>query len=328
MKPNEMIESYIAEFGALLPKKGRADIQRELQSLIQDGIDSRLGSDTEGDDQDVSAKLVSEVLLEFGSPEQMALQYRGDRYLIGPKLFPLFKLVTSIVFTVLTCLHILAFLISYWGVGSINLFSPGSGIVEAYIRSIGFSFAIITVVFGLIEWYYGSDFAPETETEAWEPSMLEPKDDPDRVKRFELITGIVFAIVGLGVGLSLIAPGGMLAWLFTESFKALIPLFIISAGVDILLKGLLIWKNRWNVWLRWFEIATTGISIYVIYRATQVFNVVTLDGFNSVINLVLNGILFILVIVLLIQLSQQVWRWRFGSNWSWKDMPDFSTKSI
>ncbi len=319
MNPEEMIDGYIVEVGSLLPKKGREDIQRELRSLIQDEVETR----AEASDRDVSVSLVSDVLIEFGSPEEMAVQYRGEKYLIGPRWFPLFQMVATIVFFVLTAVHLVAFAVSYWGIGAVNLFSPGRGLVEAYLQAIGISFAIITLIFGLLERYYGSDFAPEIETEAWKPTMIQPADDPDRINRWEVITGVVFSILFVGAALIFLAPKGILGWVITDAFRPLLPLFVASVIADGVVSGLVAWRGRWTTLLRWLDIGQSAFGIFVIYRINAVPQIVTVTLFNQVLHLALTIVLIVMTVLLVIKIGKQLWLWYFGKSWPSKSLPNF-----
>ena len=62
--------------------KQRADIQRELNSLIADMLEERSQGGA------VSKSDVEGVLLELGHPDMLASKYRGQkRYFIGPSVF-------------------------------------------------------------------------------------------------------------------------------------------------------------------------------------------------------------------------------------------------
>lgn len=77
----EMIERYIYAVTQKLPQSQREDIAVELRGLIEDMVEERVGDTAD-------EKVVEEVLLELGSPREMALKYTGKkRYLIGPELF-------------------------------------------------------------------------------------------------------------------------------------------------------------------------------------------------------------------------------------------------
>src|SRR5512142_1884314 len=93
----ELIDLYVAEVGQNLPAKGRADLEAEIRSLIEDTVEGR--SQAEGRPADDA--MVAQVLKEFGSPAKMAASYLPPRYLIGPRFYPAFLLVMRILLTLI-----------------------------------------------------------------------------------------------------------------------------------------------------------------------------------------------------------------------------------
>ena len=98
MNSHELIESYVHEVGQHLPRRLRADIELELRSLLADGLEDRIDDEA----------AVVEFLKQLGSPMQFASQYLSNQYLIGSNWFPIFKLVGTIVFSVITVLTAVA----------------------------------------------------------------------------------------------------------------------------------------------------------------------------------------------------------------------------
>ena len=98
----ELIERYTTAIGKHLPVKNKADIQNEIRSTLQDMIDDR----SQKTGRPVDEALVSELLKEYGAPDKVAASYLPERYLIGPKLYPIFMLVIQIVAAVITVLAV------------------------------------------------------------------------------------------------------------------------------------------------------------------------------------------------------------------------------
>ena len=87
----DLLKRYVHEVGRRLPRKQRADIEAELHSTLVDTLESRVEGEPTEQDQ-------IELLKEFGPPVEVAASYRGgEQYLIGPDLYPLFRMVTGIV---------------------------------------------------------------------------------------------------------------------------------------------------------------------------------------------------------------------------------------
>src|SRR5512139_3548388 len=91
-----LIDKYIAEVGKYLPRKQRADIEAEIRSTLEDMLEERKQAQGTLDDAAIIA-----LLKEYGAPRKIAESYVGPRYLIGPRMYPFFVMVTRIVFIVL-----------------------------------------------------------------------------------------------------------------------------------------------------------------------------------------------------------------------------------
>ena len=87
-----LLDKYVAEVGKYLPRKQRADIEKELKSTLEDMLEER----NQGKGQASEAEVVA-LLKEYGEPRKVAESYIGPRYLIGPRLYPTFELIVKIV---------------------------------------------------------------------------------------------------------------------------------------------------------------------------------------------------------------------------------------
>src|SRR5687768_7406766 len=96
-----LIDKYIAEVGKHLPRQQRRDIEAEIRSTLEDMLEERKQAQGTADDT-----MVIELLKEYGAPRKVAESYTGPRYLIGPRMYPIFELVTRIVVTVLFALAV------------------------------------------------------------------------------------------------------------------------------------------------------------------------------------------------------------------------------
>lgn len=79
-------ERYLGAALRSIPEPKRADVERELRSSIEDGIEERVGA---GEDRTAAERAVLEGL---GDPSKLAAAYTGKpNYLIGPELFPVYR---------------------------------------------------------------------------------------------------------------------------------------------------------------------------------------------------------------------------------------------
>lgn len=107
-----LIDRYIQHIGKHLPEKSREDVKREIRSLVEDSLEDRsreLG-------RPIDEALAVAVLKEFGRPEKMAASYTPERYLIGPRLYPIFWLVVKIVASVLLAITLVKL---FMGIGQL-----------------------------------------------------------------------------------------------------------------------------------------------------------------------------------------------------------------
>jgi hypothetical protein len=88
------LEKYLDEVSAHLGRwEGREDVLLELRSDVLDRAED-LG---EGE---ITPDAVQRALATMANPAEFALAYRGERYLIGPKLYRAFVIYTGILFAV------------------------------------------------------------------------------------------------------------------------------------------------------------------------------------------------------------------------------------
>lgn len=189
----EVIQRYIYAVVQKLPPQQRADIEKELQGLIEDMVDERI---QRGEQPEAA---VEQTLLELGHPGQLAAKYRGSkRYLIGPAYFDGYLIILKIVLlsiaagltisfvlqSILQPLETLEHFVHYL----VNLFSAGLQ-----------GFAWVTIVFALIEyWGVGSEKLEMDTHKGWSPSKLPPIPDPKvQIRPLEPIIGMVWAVLVL-----------------------------------------------------------------------------------------------------------------------------------
>jgi len=257
VKENEMnlIDKYIAEVGKHLPRKQRADIEAEIRSTLEDMLEER--KQAEGA---VSEAQVIELLKEYGAPRDVADSYVGPRYLIGPRAYPTFELVTRIVLIVL-------FAVALAGLGLSLARSTQTG--PEFLKTVADSalglfgglitaFGNIVLVFAILERVLpAKEFEEE---EKWDPAELAREPDPDRVKFGEQIFETFFLVVFLvifnlypgviGIGFFNENDWVFISPILTEAFFSYLPwiniLILLQLGFNIILLR----RGWWNTGLR------------------------------------------------------------------------------
>ena len=190
----ELVDRYVYAVGRHLPRRGRADIETEIRSLIEDTLDGY----AQKQGRNVDEEMVVAVLQEFGKPEEVAASYRsGKQYLVGPELFPIFKLVLTVVISVMSAFYLIGILIAlgraedFWN----TLLTIFSGRLPEYFSTMIGILGIIVIVFAVLE-----RVLPEqafVDDEDWDPTQLEKVEEPNRINRAGLIISIVFLVIFL-----------------------------------------------------------------------------------------------------------------------------------
>lgn len=281
-----LIERYIMEVGKHLPAKNRADIQTEIKSTLEDMLEDRARSAG----HPVDDELTREVLKEYGAPEKVAATYLPERYLIGPKLFPIFTLVLKIVLTVLTALALGGFGIRFGtspqtAQDFITIF--GKTFTE-YITGILSAFGNIVFIFAILQWTLpASEFEDKNKGSSWDPSELEKEPEPGTVSLWEPGLAIVVTIAALLVfnfypqliGLWILEGNN---WTFipvlTPAFFRYLPLIDLLWVLQIFMNVVLLRQGGWTTVTRWFEVALSLMNIVIAFQLLNGPALVNLDA--------------------------------------------------
>ena len=260
-----LIDRYIQEVGRHLPRKNRADIKAELRSSIVDNLEDRYSSDPAVSD-------VGDFLRELGKPREVAASYFPEgQYLIGPSLYPLFRMIAWIVLVAVMGAQILA-----WGIGML-VAGESFSVLEFFgslLISIPVSLGWLVITFIILQRF---DVKPELDDEPWDPQSLPQINENEDIKRGELIFGLVFGILILvlvtffpqWIGF-VTTPGGK----FYPNPVLIQHLGWIKVSLlsGIVLEIYLLWKGSWSLIPRIVKIAVNLLSIGVLALLVQGHN--------------------------------------------------------
>lgn len=252
-----LIDKYIAEVGKYLPRKNRRDIEAEIRSTLEDMLEERKPAEGEVDEQTVIA-----LLKEYGRPRDVAESYTGPRYLIGPRVFPIFELVTKIVMAVLlgVALAGLGIALARSDIAGLDLLKEiGETALDAFGWMIA-AFGNIVLTFAILERVLPArEFEEEEE---WNPAELSAEPDPDQVKFGEQISSIVFTAAFLIVlnlypniiGIGFIDNGEWtyITPILSDAFFSYLPWINLLGLMQI---AICIFLLRRRIWLPWTRIA-------------------------------------------------------------------------
>lgn len=322
-----LIDKYIAEVGKYLPGKNRADIQAEIRSTLEDMLEERKGASGQVNDQ-----MLIELLKEYGSPRAVAESYTGPRYLIGPRVYPIFEMVTKIVVAVLLAVSLVGLGIS---LSQSSLAGPQflSTISEGALSLLGgliAAFGNIVLVFAILERVLpAKEFEEE---EKWDPAELAREPDPDKVKFGEQIFEMVFLVLFLivfnlypgiiGIGFFQDNDWVFISPILTEAFFSYLPwinmLFLLQLGFNVYLLRNGIWTIPTRIMNIVLELASIALAI-VMLRGPDLVALTPgqlagtpLEGsaqvFTTIANLIPTLVLTIVIIVGSIEVAQTVYR--------------------
>ena len=192
----QLVERYLQAVKFWLPKEQKEDITAELSEDIHSQIDEKeaeLG-------RKLSEPEVESILIQRGRPILVANRYLPQEHLIGPVLFPIYRLVLKIV--------MLCYVVPWTVTWIVLLIVNSSGYAaklagHSWVEALGWLWAslwstaflavgTVTFVFAILERVQRkSHFLEE-----WNPRKLPPVNNPHLIPRFnsivELAAGVIF----------------------------------------------------------------------------------------------------------------------------------------
>ncbi len=289
----KLIERYVSEVGKNLPLiKGREDIEKELRSTLEDMLEER----AEKAGRPVDEAMEIELLKEYGSPNKVAMTYNPQPYLIGPRMFPFFLTVLKIVIPIVVIVLLVLTGIQavtetpLMGREFINIIGDGlAGIVSAAITATGY----IIVIFAILERVLPDSEIDDLKTdEDWNPASL-TENDPDTVKRGDLIAEIAFTFVGLAIlnlypeilGMSFFSDGDFFfVPMFSDIFLKFVPWINAIFLIEIVLDIYLLRKAIWTIGTRIVNIilSVASLTLAVVFiRTTDIIGFTAESFANS-----------------------------------------------
>jgi hypothetical protein len=255
----DLIERYLHEVGRFLSPKNRDDILKELRSLLVDNLESR--REGEATEEDVVA-----VLKEFGPPQKVAASYWPEgQYLIGPTLFPNFRIALSL--TLLVMVIVFSVLIGVLVVFN-GQYKAALDLLGSFFNSAMTALGIIVIIFYLLQTF---GYQPEKSKAEWDPRSLPAVEDTKTIKRREMLVDIAFSIVLTALllvfrnGIPYVTTaGGEVNTVINPVFYDYLPLVILALLVGIIIDVVLLWRGRWTLGMRLVKIAGNLFDLVVI----------------------------------------------------------------
>jgi hypothetical protein len=253
----DLIERYVHAVGLYLPGKQQKDIEAELRSLLEDALEDRVEGEPTEDD-------VVALLEEYGPPQKVAASYWPEgQVLIGPRLYPTFRLAVGIALLATVIVHLVLAALAVFTGEPASLAEVASGIFDSLMSALG----VIVVVFYIL--HHMEVRLPRLD-DGWDPRKLEPVEEVEPVKGVGTLVGLVFDIVLLLVLNLLPDRLGFVRYIGAAPFvDPVLPGYRVWLSllllVDVALRAVLLLQRRWQTGTRVFKLVTNVANLVVLY---------------------------------------------------------------
>ena len=258
-----LIDRYVHDVARRLPRRQRGDVARELESSIRDALEARSGpAPTEED--------VVAVLQELGPPAAMAASYRpADSYLIGPELYPAFRLVVRVYLGLLLAFLVAAFAFTlFFRAGPAGVGATTSWILGAAFEVTLYSLGSIVLTFYVLQ---RLDLPWQDARKEWDPRGLPDVREHDLVSRGELVAEISITAVVLillhrfrdHIG---IPVEGEESLLLNGVVQANVLWLSVAGVLGMVQHAVLLWRGRWTLPTRLTNLAVDLFGAFVLLR--------------------------------------------------------------
>ena len=204
------------------------------------------------------------LLKETGAPQVMAASYAPQgQYLVGPALYPLFRMVAGIAIAAVLGAQLLAWGISVWAEnGFVNTAEMLGGLLNSVPMTIGW----VVIVFMILQ---AKGVNPKLDDEPWDPRKMPVSEDELPAKRGEQIFGIAAGSILLSLMAVMPEKIGVYNFENGEFFAnpviaQYLPWIYLSLLVGIGLNIYILWRGRKDLLSRGFELASNLLSIVVL----------------------------------------------------------------
>jgi hypothetical protein len=268
----EMIDDYVEEVGRNLPRNMRSDIQNELKSTILDMLDDLCSADG----SEPSEESVIELLKDLGAPQKMAASYLPPRFLIGPRLYPIFLRVLGIVLLVILLLNAYVFATPLHSPTTLPnmVLDALSGAFGSFVNSAFNSLGVIVLIFAILERTLHE--TTDSGDKDWDPRSLKDIQKEETYKKARLLRKIGFILAAMAIfnifpnwiGAFVKSDG---QWLFTpiltSDFKSVhLPWLNVYWLLLVILYWAVIWQRKWQMSTRWTSLGLDVFGLVVVYR--------------------------------------------------------------
>jgi hypothetical protein len=279
---SDLVQRYLCAVGEELPRNLRADVTRELRTLVEDKLEDRariLG-------KPVDVPLAAYVLQEIGEPGEVARRYDpSPQYLVGPRFYPAFVKIGKIGLAGLAILVLLTTVLGHAftpeGARSLLTWGTLGRVLARYFQMAITLFGEAVIVLAILErTKLGQKIAPSGR---WDPLELPeaPEAEEDRVTvvgaAVDVCLMILFAVVlnffPQWVGVIMVNKAGPTFVRLTD-MGVYLPILAINVwlALALVLKLTVLRQLRWTTPTRWADVGLgllgAAILLEVAARST------------------------------------------------------------
>jgi len=276
-----LTDRYVTATVRDLDDDQRAEVERELRTTIEDMIDGRLEAGASSRSEAERA-----VLAELGDPVRLAAGYSGrPLYLIGPRVYPQWRRVMTVLLTTLVPLVTAVNLVVRLFVDDVAADGVGPAVVAALW--VGFMVAVnvvfwVTVVFALAE---RGKVTTGVELE-WDPDQLPEDAGTGRVGLGETVASVAFlaaaalAIVWQQTSSPVTSDGESVPVLDPALWSGALPWLLLVLAAQAVVVVLV---HRHGTWSRGLAVANIvldlafAVPLLLLLRSGSLFNPAFVD---------------------------------------------------
>ena len=276
-----LTDRYVTATVRDLDDDQRAEVERELRTTIEDMIDGRLEAGASSRSEAERA-----VLAELGDPVRLAAGYSGrPLYLIGPRVYPQWRRVMTVLLTTLVPLVTAVNLVVRLFVDDVAADGVGPAVVAALW--VGFMVAVnvvfwVTVVFALAE---RGKVTTGVELE-WDPDQLPEDAGTGRVGLGETVASVAFlaaaalAIVWQQTSSPVTSDGESVPVLDPALWSGALPWLLLVLAAQAVVVVLV---HRHATWSRGLAVANIvldlafAVPLLLLLRSGSLFNPAFVD---------------------------------------------------
>jgi len=278
----ELLERYLRQIKRYLPLKEREETINELRSLILDQLDQK--------PQDQQESGLKEILIEMGSPQDVALRYNERGPIISREMEPIMMLIMKITSITLPLAIIfadsIAFVTSTADFTFMDFLLNITYMLPNAMYSLVIAIGMIFIIFALIERYISPNFS--IEQKPFNPELLPELPQ----KAFSVsIFGSIFSILILTLFLYLInMRQGLISIYFentqipllNDNFDTILPFLNIGWFVSILLHIYYLYNRKKNIPTKTIEFILGGYTgiLMIVLATSDIFNDTIISEYN------------------------------------------------